>query len=110
MVVAQPANPATTTPIGCNYHYVELVCWFDLEPFLPPRTNGIIASQGLRHETLMPLFQRRLHETLDPVNIRGYDPRSKAFFWHNLGEYLPTVRVRLIDQGLPVNLQRVKEV
>src|SRR5438046_10425573 len=110
MVVAQPANPATTTPICRNYHYVELVCWFDLEPFLSSRTDRIVARHGLCHETLVSLFQRGLHEPFDLFDVRGYDSWSKAFFGRNLGEYFPAVGVALIDQGLPVNLQCVKEV
>src|SRR5437879_12657475 len=109
MVVAQPANPPTTTPIGCNNHYIELVRWLNLEPFLSSCTDRIVARQGLRHETLMPLSQRGFHETFDLLDVRGYDSWSKAFFWHNLGEYFPTVGVRLIDQSLSVNLQGVEE-
>src|SRR5256885_1973739 len=107
MVVAQPANPATTTPIGRNYHYVELVCWFDLEPFLSSRADRIVARHGLCHETLVSLFQRGLHEPFDLLDVRGYDPWSKAFFGRNLGGYFPTDGVGLLDQGLTVNLQCV---
>src|SRR5712691_11331260 len=110
MVVAQPAHPSAATPVSRYDHHVELVDWFDLEPFLSPRTDGIVARQGLRHETLVSLFQCGLHEALVLLNVRRYGSWSKAFFWRNLGEYLPTISVRLIDQGLSVNLQRVEEV
>src|SRR6266567_6021344 len=110
MVVAQPANPPTASPVRGDDHNVEPVRWFDLEPFLSPCTDGIVAGQRLRHETFMSFFQGGLHEALDLLNIRGYDPRSKAVFRNNLGQNLPTLGVRLIDQGLPVDLQRVKEV
>src|SRR5712692_3034617 len=110
MVVAQPAHPPPAAPVSSDDHHVELVGRFDLEPFLSSRTNRIVARQGLRHETLVSVFQRRFHKTLNYLNVRGYDSWSKAFCWNNLGEYLPTVGVRLIDQGLPINLQRVEEV
>src|SRR5438093_1805390 len=58
----------------------------------------------------MSFFQGGLHEALDLLNIRGYDPRRKPVFRNNLGQNLPTLSVRLIDHGLPVNLQRVEEV
>src|SRR5438034_10454122 len=103
MVVAQPANPATTTPIGRNYHYVELVCWFDLEPFLSSRTDRIVARHGLCHETLVSLFQRRLHEPSDLLHVRGYDPWSKQFFVPNLGAYCPTLWCVVNDQAPLLN-------
>src|SRR5207237_10769889 len=110
MVRRQPAHPPPAAPVGSDDHHVEFVGRFDLEPFLSSRTDRIVARQGLRHETLVSLSQRRFHETLNLLNVRSYDSWSKALLWHNLGEYLPTVRVRLIDQGLPFNLQRVEEV
>src|SRR6266566_9313042 len=110
MVVAQPSHPPTTTPVGRDDHHVELVGRFDLEPFLSPRTDRVVARQGFRHEPLVSLVQRGLHETFDLLDVRGYDPWSEAVFWRNLGEYFPTVGVGLIDQGLPVNLQGVEEV
>src|SRR5437867_9485436 len=58
----------------------------------------------------MSFFQGGLHEALDLLNIRGYDPRREQVFRNNLGQNLPTLGVRLIDQGLPVDLQRVKDV
>src|SRR5205807_10223039 len=110
MVVAQPAHPPPAAPVGSDDHHVEFVGRFDFEPFLSSRTDRIVAREGLRHETLVSLFQRRFHEKLNLLTVRGYDSWSKAFFWHNLGEYPPTVGVRLIDQGLPLNLQRVEEL
>src|SRR2546425_1680337 len=84
MVVAQPAHPPATAPIGCDNHYIELVCWFDLEPFLSTRPDGIVARQGLCHETLVSLFQSGLHEALDLLNIRGYDSWSEALACYDL--------------------------
>src|SRR5438445_110248 len=110
MVVAQPAHPPPAAPVGSDDHHVEFVGRFDFEPFLSSRTDRIVAREGLRHETLVSLFQRRFHEKLNLLTVRGYDSWSKAFFWHNLGEYPPTVAVRLIDHGLTINLQRVEEV
>src|SRR6266566_3569772 len=99
-----------TTPVGRDDHHVELVGRFDLEPFLSPRTDRVVARQGFRHEPLVSLVQRGLHETFDLLDVRGYDSWSEAVFRRNLGEYFPTVGVGLIDQGLPVNLQGVEEV
>src|SRR5436309_2915836 len=110
MVIAQPAYPPTTAPVSCDDHDIEPVCWFDLEPFLSPCTDGIVAGQRLRHETFMSFFQGGLHEALDLLSIRSYDPWSEHVFRNNLGQNLPTLGVRLIDQGLPIDLQRVEEV
>src|SRR5207249_6753186 len=110
MVVAQPAHPPATPPVSRDDHNIEPICWLDLEPFLSPGTNRIVAGQRLRHETFMSFFQGGLHEALDLLNVRGYDPRSKPVLRNNLGQNLPTLGVRLIDHGLPVNLQRVEEV
>src|SRR5438132_11788712 len=110
MVVAQPAHPPPAAPVGSDDHHVEFVGRFDFEPFLSSRTDRIVAREGLRHETLVSLFQRRFHEKLNLLTVGGYDSWSKSFFSHNLGEYPPTAGVRLIAQVLPITLQRLEEV
>src|SRR5438876_12290950 len=110
MVVAQPSHPPTTTPVGRDDHHVELVGRFDLEPFLSPRTDRVVARQGFRHEPLVPLVQRRLHETFDLLDVRGYDSWSEPVFRRNLGESFATVRVGLNDPRPPGTLQGVEQV
>src|SRR5207302_661317 len=101
MVVAQPPHPPATAPFRCDNHYIELVCWFDLEPFLSTRPDGIVARQELCHETLVSRFKREFPERLALPNFSRYDSSSNEPACSDVLKYPPTFGGTLTSVGPP---------
>ena len=75
--VGQPALPAAAAPLGRQHHQIQGVRQLQLQPLLAAAAGAVQRAQPLGHGALVPGGQRRRHERVGLLLVRGLEPRHQ---------------------------------
>src|SRR5437870_13339916 len=110
MIIAEPSHSSAASPLCCDDYDVEFVVPFQLEPFLASRARGVVARQGLRHQSFMTFFDREIEEPSDLLLILLDYPWAQIILTYHVSQELPSLRASLADQRSSDYIERVEAI
>ena len=108
MQIAEPAASSAVAPFGGQNYQIEGVGLLDFQPALAAGAGSVRGARGFCHDALVAMVVRLAQEFDGTAWVRGERVGHQCLGRRELREGGEAARLRLVEQGLAIQVQQVK--